>query len=123
MRVLLAILCLVTCAQALDDKGDVMPIFKAKCYDCHSEEGAKVRGGLRLDDEDYFLKRFSKNEVVVPGDWDASFLFVTLVRRSMRRGQRFRGTKVAYPLEQLSKESQAKAEKPAAPSMMEMEGK
>ena len=33
------------------------------------------------------------------------------------------GKKVAYPLEQLSKESQAKVKKLAAPSMMEMGGK
>jgi hypothetical protein len=86
MKVFLAILCLVTCAQALDYKRDVMPIFKAKCYDCHSEEGDKIKGGLRLDDEEHFLKRFSKNEVVVPGDWDASYLFVTLVRPQHEKG-------------------------------------
>ena len=218
MRVLLAIVCLVTCAQALDYKRDVMPIFKAKCYDCHSEEGDKIKGGLRLDDEEHFLKRFSKNEVVVPGDWDASYLFVTLVRPQHEKGAmppknkgerlteeeimtvaqwihegakidgkrgkkgpdkwdpkkllkfkdgrivteqfgpapvvvepawqkwtnakgieiiaRFHGLskgkvsfelksgkKVAYPLEQLSRESQSKVKNLAAPSMMEMEGK
>ncbi len=217
MKVILAMVCLLGCAHALDYKRDVMPIFKAKCYDCHSEEGDKIKGGLRLDDEEHFLNRFSKNEVVIPGDWDASFLFVTLVRPQHEKGAmppkskgerlteeeimtvaqwihegakigrekgkkgpdewdpkkilkfkdgrvvteqfgpppavvepawekwtnakgveiiaRFHGLakgkvslelktgkKVAYPLEQLSAESQAKVQKLAAPSKMEMEG-
>ena len=71
---------------ALDYKRDVMPIFKEKCYDCHSDEAAKIKGGLKLDDEDDFLKRFSKNDVVIPGDWDASYLFVTLVMPRHEKG-------------------------------------
>lgn len=63
-----------------------MPIFKEKCYDCHSSKAKKVKGGLRLDDEKHFSKRFSKNEVVVPGDWDASYLFVTLVMPHHEKG-------------------------------------
>ena len=63
---------------ALDYKRDIMPIFKAKCYDCHSADAKKVRGGLRLDDEQNFYKRLSKNNVVIPGDWDASYLFVVV---------------------------------------------
>ena len=218
MKVMLLLICLLSCAHALDYKRDVLPIFKAKCFDCHSEEGDKITGGLRLDDEEHFLKRFGKNEVVIPGDWDASFLFVTVVRPQHEKGAmpprnkgerlteeeimtvaqwihegakidgkkgkkgpdkwdprkllkfkdgrivteqfgpapvvvepawekwtnargveivaRFRGLlkgkvnfelkggkKVAYPLEQLSAESQARVKKRAAPSMMEMEGK
>lgn len=73
-------------ANALDYKRDVMPIFKEKCYDCHSSKAKKVKGGLRLDDEKHFFKRFTKNEVVVPGDWDASYLFVTLVMPQHEKG-------------------------------------
>jgi hypothetical protein len=73
-------------ANALDYRQDVMPIFKEKCYDCHSSKAKKVKGGLRLDDEKHFSKRFSKNEVVVPGDWDASYLFVTLVMPRHEKG-------------------------------------
>ena len=86
MKVIFAIVCMATCAHALDYKRDVMPIFKDKCFDCHSEEGDKIKGGLRLDDEEHFFKRFSKNEVVVPGDWDASYLFVTVVRPQHEKG-------------------------------------
>ncbi|MFC7337931.1 c-type cytochrome domain-containing protein [Haloferula chungangensis] len=67
-------------AIALDYEKDVMPIFKAKCYDCHSADAKKIKGGLRLDDPDHFYKRFGKNDVVIPGDWDASYLFVTVTR-------------------------------------------
>lgn len=73
-------------ASALDYKKDVMPIFKAKCYDCHSDEAKKVKGGLRLDDEEHFFKRFAKEDVVIPGDWDASYLFVTIVRPEHEKG-------------------------------------
>jgi len=64
---------------ALDYKRDVLPIFEKKCFDCHSAESKELKGGLRLDDEEHFYKRFAKNDVVVPGDWDASYLFVTVV--------------------------------------------
>ena len=65
---------------ALDYERDVQPIFEKKCYDCHSSEADKVKGGLRLDDEEHFFKRFAKNDIVIPGDWDASYLFVTITR-------------------------------------------
>lgn len=65
---------------ALDYEKDIMPIFEGKCYDCHSAESKKVKGGLRLDQPEQFYKRFSKNDVVIPGDWDASYLFVTITR-------------------------------------------
>ncbi|WP_193212824.1 c-type cytochrome domain-containing protein [Luteolibacter marinus] len=67
-------------ARALDYEKDVMPIFEAKCYDCHSAKSKKVKGGLRLDDPEGFFKRFAKNDVVIPGDWDASYLFVTITK-------------------------------------------
>ena len=86
MKTTLLFFALSLAAHALDYKHDVMPIFKEKCYDCHSSQAKKVKGGLRLDDEEYFFKRFAKNEVVVPGDWDASYLFVTLVRSQHEKG-------------------------------------
>ncbi|MGJ8696640.1 MAG: c-type cytochrome domain-containing protein [Verrucomicrobiaceae bacterium] len=79
MRVFLLMVVTAFQASALDYKRDVMPIFKKKCYDCHSDEAKKVKGGLRLDDEEAFYKRFAKNDVVIPGDWDASYLFVSVV--------------------------------------------
>ncbi len=86
MKFLFLFLLLVMPSFALDYKRDVMPIFEAKCYDCHSDQAKKVKGGLRLDDEENFAKRFAKNDVVVPGDWDASYLFVTLVMPRHEKG-------------------------------------
>ncbi|MGJ8725859.1 MAG: c-type cytochrome domain-containing protein [Roseibacillus sp.] len=71
---------------ALDYKRDIMPIFEKKCYDCHSADADKIKGGLRLDDEEHFYKRLTKNDVVVPGDWDASYLFVTLILPEQDKG-------------------------------------
>ncbi len=67
-------------AHALDYERDIMPIFEKKCFDCHSADAEKVKGGLRLDDPEHFRGRFAKNDVVVPGNWDASYLFVTVTR-------------------------------------------
>lgn len=67
-------------ALALDYERDIMPIFEEKCFDCHSAEADKVKGGLRLDDPERFFARFAKNDVVIPGNWDASYLFVTITR-------------------------------------------
>lgn len=86
MKVFFLFLIMTVPVWALDYKRDVMPIFKEKCYDCHSDGAKKVRGGLRLDDEEHFFKRFTKNDVVVPGDWDASYLFVTLVMPHDEKG-------------------------------------
>lgn len=67
-------------AVALDYEKDIMPIFEAKCSDCHSAASGKVKGGLKFDDPEHFQKRFDKNAVVVPGDWDASYLFISIYR-------------------------------------------
>lgn len=79
MKPYLFLVLLATQCFALDYKRDILPIFENKCFDCHSAESKKLKGGLRLDDEEHFFKRFAKNDVVIPGDWDASYLFVTLV--------------------------------------------
>ena len=86
MKLFLILACTALQAAALDYKRDVMPIFEGKCFDCHSAKAKKVKGGLRLDDEEGFFKRFSKNDVVIPGDWDASYLFVTLVMPRHEKG-------------------------------------
>ncbi len=67
-------------AVALDYEKDIMPIFVKKCSDCHSASEGKVKGGFKVDDPAHLLGRLSKNNLVVPGDWDASYLFITLYR-------------------------------------------
>lgn len=65
---------------ALDYEKDIMPIFVEKCSDCHSRTSGQSKGGLILDDPKHLLGRLGKNNLVVPGDWDASYLFITLYR-------------------------------------------
>ena len=65
---------------ALDYERDIMPIFEKKCGDCHSRASGTTKGGLILDDPGHLFARFEKNSLVVPGDWDASYLFITLYR-------------------------------------------
>lgn len=65
---------------ALDYEKDIMPVFVKKCAECHSNESGTAKGGFKVDDPDHLLGRLSKNSLVVPGDWDASYLFITLYR-------------------------------------------
>lgn len=65
---------------ALDYEKDIMPVFVKKCAECHSNESGTAKGGFKVDDPDHLLGRLSKNNLVVPGDWDASYLFITLYR-------------------------------------------
>ena len=65
---------------ALDYEDDIMPVLVKKCADCHSNESGKAKGGFKVDDPEHLLGRLSKNNLVVPGDWDASYLFITLYR-------------------------------------------
>ncbi|MDF1741577.1 MAG: hypothetical protein P1U86_20610 [Verrucomicrobiales bacterium] len=67
-------------AFALDYEDDIMPVLVKKCADCHSNESGKAKGGFKVDDPKHLLGRLSKNNLVVPGDWDASYLFITLYR-------------------------------------------
>ncbi len=67
-------------ALALDYEDDIMPVLVKKCAECHSNESGKAKGGFKVDDPKHLLGRLSKNNLVVPGDWDASYLFITLYR-------------------------------------------
>jgi hypothetical protein len=69
---------------ALEYEKDIMPILADKCSDCHSNSGT-VKGGFKVDDPKHFADRLAKNNLVIPGDWDASYLFVTLFRPADHR--------------------------------------
>lgn len=51
----------------------VMPIFEARCVDCHGPE--RKRGDLRVDTLAHLFDRDPEEWVVVPGDPDASLLY------------------------------------------------
>tara|TARA_R110002096_G_scaffold114770_8_gene248827 strand:- start:5946 stop:6605 length:660 start_codon:yes stop_codon:yes gene_type:complete len=80
LRPFLFFLFLSSTAFGVEYERDIMPIFIEKCADCHSTKAEKLKAGLVFDDPERFHKRFAKNDVVIPGDWDASYLFVTLFR-------------------------------------------
>lgn len=73
-------------AAALDYERDILPVFEKKCGDCHSRASGQSKGGLVLDDPKHLLDRLGKNRLVIPGDWDASYLFITLYRSEDEKG-------------------------------------
>ena len=50
----------------------IRPIFVEHCYKCHSAEAKVVKGALKLDTREDFLKGGSDGVVVVAGDPDKS---------------------------------------------------
>src|SRR3954453_11512291 len=57
----------------------VRPILVAKCYECHSAEARRLRGGLLLDSREGWQKGGDSGPAVVPGDAEES-LVVQAVR-------------------------------------------
>ncbi len=50
----------------------IRPVLVKDCYKCHSAEGGRVKGGLRLDTRDGLLKGGDSGPAVVPGNPDSS---------------------------------------------------
>ncbi|MBK7876441.1 MAG: DUF1549 domain-containing protein [Planctomycetes bacterium] len=57
----------------------IRPLFVTHCYECHSTEAGKAKGGLKLDTGAALAAGGDSGAVLVPGDPDASLL-VTAVR-------------------------------------------
>ena len=57
----------------------IQPILEARCYECHSHQAKKAKGGLVLDSKHGWTTGGESGEAIVPGDADASLL-VTAVR-------------------------------------------
>jgi hypothetical protein len=62
---------------AADFKRDIMPILKAECYKCHSEESGKEKGGFVFDNLDRFKKDIGPGKVIEPGKVDGSDFITT----------------------------------------------
>ncbi|MEM0969225.1 MAG: c-type cytochrome domain-containing protein [Verrucomicrobiota bacterium] len=84
MQRLLPILLLVVFPEwgrSLDYETDVMPIFKEKCFNCHSDEAEKRKGDLAFDNladmKEFYVGPYA---TMKPGDAEGSLLveFVTL---------------------------------------------
>ena len=52
----------------------VRPVLVQQCYECHSAQAKKVRGGLLLDTREGTRRGGEQGPAVVPGDLEASLL-------------------------------------------------
>jgi hypothetical protein len=52
----------------------IRPVLVERCYKCHSQQAAKVKGGLRLDSRKGLLQGGDSGPAVVPGDPGKSLL-------------------------------------------------
>jgi hypothetical protein len=80
---ILAVLTLGARALAAEDgleffEKKVRPLLTERCYECHSPE-KKVKGGLRLDNRDGWVKGGDNGPAIVPGEPEKSLL-ITAVR-------------------------------------------
>jgi len=78
-----AVLALGARAATADDGAEffekkVRPLLAERCYECHSPD-KKVKGGLRLDNRDGWVKGGDNGPAIVPGDPEKSLL-ITAVR-------------------------------------------
>jgi len=56
----------------------IRPVLVEKCYECHSAEAKKVKGGLSLDTRDGMLAGGDVGPAVVPGRLDDSLLIAAI---------------------------------------------
>ena len=71
---LLALILTATTASAVDYKTQVAPIFRNKCYACHSVT-KKVKGKLALDD-DKLTEQIGAGKNIIPGKGTQSTMYV-----------------------------------------------
>ncbi|HMC28737.1 MAG TPA: c-type cytochrome domain-containing protein, partial [Verrucomicrobiae bacterium] len=57
----------------------IRPIFTERCYECHSSQSKKVKGGFLLDTREALLKGGETGSALVPGKPEKSLL-ITAVR-------------------------------------------
>ncbi len=57
-----------TSAFSVDFKSQIMPIFKAKCYECHSEAKGKVKGKVALDTDEKLKATIGPGQHIIPGE-------------------------------------------------------
>lgn len=68
MKPLLFLLLLGATAQAVDYKSQIVPIFRAKCYECHSETRGKVKGDLAMEPDASLAGHIGPGRHVIPGE-------------------------------------------------------
>lgn len=53
----------------------IRPVLAEQCYECHSSQSKKLKGNLRLDSREGFLKGGDSGPLIVPGDPEQSLFF------------------------------------------------
>ena len=74
ISLLFALVLTTTAASAVDYKTQIAPIFRNKCYACHSTT-KKVKGKLALDDAE-LPKQIGPGKNIIPGEGAKSDMFV-----------------------------------------------
>ena len=59
----------------------IRPVLAQECYECHSADAKKVKGGLLLDTREALLKGGDSGAAIVPGKPDKSLLLITMRHR------------------------------------------
>ncbi len=77
----LGLVALMPAAKASDDpagleffENKIRPILVDNCYSCHSQQSAKIKGGLLLDTREGLLKGGDDGPAIKPGDIEQSLL-------------------------------------------------
>lgn len=71
-------------ARAVDFEQDLRPILERECYECHSEERGKEKGGYVFDNLARMQKDIDLMLLVMPGNPEASNMFKALVDPSAK---------------------------------------
>ena len=70
--------------RAIDFDKEIKPILKKNCYECHSEEKKKEKGGYVFDNTKRFAKDIGPNLQIEPGDPSNSHFFEVLADHSQK---------------------------------------
>ena len=66
----------------------VEPILKERCFECHSHEAGKMKGGLTLDAKSGWVSGGDSGPAIVPGKPDESLLIQELLGITRRYAHR-----------------------------------
>jgi hypothetical protein len=75
--VIAVILASAASASAVDYKSQILPILRAKCYECHSVAKNKVKGDVALDTDEKMQETIDAKHIV-PGDPAKSTLLISV---------------------------------------------
>ncbi|MCW0221122.1 MAG: protein kinase [Prosthecobacter sp.] len=64
-------------ALSVDYKSQIMPIFRAKCYECHSEAKGKEKGDVALDTDAKLMAAIGPGLHIIPGEPEKSTMLIS----------------------------------------------